>query len=183
MRRPLTALLLVTTVVAAACTDESSDGGTTAPGTEPTTTVIAPDLAMVAGQPIPEARCQANQEAGTIVYLSSFDFAATASIVDVLVAKSKGYYEALCLDVELKPSFSVDNYPQIAANDAQFSSGGSFSEMVDFAGANDAGFVALAVEGRTGIDALITKDGAVPTLADIAGTKIGVKGAEAFTRT
>lgn len=177
MRRPLTALLLVTTVVAAACTDESSDGGTTAPGTEPTTTVIAPDLAMVAGQPIPEARCQANQEAGTIVYLSSFDFAATASIVDVLVAKSKGYYEALCLDVELKPSFSVDNYPQIAANDAQFSSGGSFSEMVDFAGANDAGFVALAVEGRTGIDALITKDGAVPTLADIAGTKIGVKGA------
>ena len=49
--------------------------------------------------------------------------------------------------------------------------------MVDFAGANDAGFVALAVEGRTGIDALITKDGEVPTLADIKGTKIGVKGA------
>ena len=173
MRRPIIATFLAFTLVAAACTDD----GTTTPGTEPTTTLIAPDLEMVAGQPIPEARCQANRDAGTIVYLSSFDFAATASIVDVLVAKSKGYYDALCLDVDVKPSFSVDNYPQIAANDAQFSSGGSFSEMVDFAGANDAGFVALAVEGRTGIDALITKDGEVPTLADIKGTKIGVKGA------
>ena len=61
---------------------------------------------------------------------------------------------------QLKPSFSTDNYPLIAANEAQFSSGGSFSEVVDFAGRNDAGFVALAVEGRTGIDALIVKDGA-----------------------
>ena len=175
MRRPIIATFLAFTLVAAACTDD----GTTTPGTEPTTTLIAPDLEMVAGQPIPEARCQANRDAGTIVYLSSFDFAATASIVDVLVAKSKGYYDGLCLDVDVKPSFSVDNYPQIAANDAAFSpsSGGSFSEMVDFAGANDAGFVALAVEGRTGIDALITKDGEVPTLADIKGTKIGVKGA------
>jgi NitT/TauT family transport system substrate-binding protein len=49
--------------------------------------------------------------------------------------------------------------------------------MADFAGANDAGYVALAVEGRTGIDALITKDGAVPTLDAVKGTKIGVKGA------
>jgi NitT/TauT family transport system substrate-binding protein len=111
------------------------------------------------------------------VYLSSFDFAASASIVDVLVADAKGYYDDLCLDVQLTPSFSVDNYPLIAANDAQFSSGGSFSEMVDFAGTNDAGYVALAVEGRTGIDALITKDGAVPTLDAVKGTKIGVKGA------
>ena len=91
----------------------------------------------------------------------------------MLVAEAKGYYDDLCLDVQLKPSFSVSNYPLIAANEAQFSSGGSFSEMVDFAGANDAGYVALAVEGRTGIDALITKDGEVPTLESIKGKKIG----------
>jgi NitT/TauT family transport system substrate-binding protein len=130
-----------------------------------------------ADEPFPADRCAANEAAGTITYLSSYDFAAAASIVDVLVADSKGYYAELCLDVEIKPSFSTENYPLIAANDAQFSSGGSFSEMVDFAGANDAGYVALAVEGRTGIDALITKDGAVPTLIDVAGAKIGVKGA------
>lgn len=138
---------------------------------------VPPSLDVSADEPFPADRCAANEAAGTITYLSSFDFAAAASIVDVLVADSKGYYAELCLDVEIKPSFSTENYPLIAANDAQFSSGGSFSEMVDFAGANDAGYVALAVEGRTGIDALITKDGEVPTLIDVAGAKIGVKGA------
>ena len=138
---------------------------------------VPPVLDVTAGEAFPAARCEANKAAGPITYLSSYDFAASASIVDVLVAQSKGYYTELCLDVEIKPSFSTENYPLIAANDAQFSSGGSFSEMVDFAGANDAGFVALAVEGRTGIDALITKDGEVPTLARVKGKKIGVKGA------
>lgn len=149
---------------------------------DPTTTSAAPSTTasmsqVVADQPFPADRCAANKAAGPILYLSSFDFAASASIVDVLVAESKGYYEAMCLDVQLKASFSVDNYPLIAANEAQFSSGGSFSEMADFAGANDAGFVALAVEGRTGIDALIVKEGAITSLADIEGGKIGVKGA------
>jgi len=169
-----------------ACSDsgDSGDSTSTTAATGPIDTAdpvpggsIPPELEVEAGEPFPAARCEANRAAGTITYLSGFDFAATASIVDVLVADSKGYYDELCLDVELKASFSVDNYPQIAANQAQFSSGGSFSELVDFAGANDAGFVALAVEGRTGIDALITKDGEVDTLADINGKKLGVKGA------
>lgn len=158
----------------AACGDGNGSTSTTATDAPTTTVQVSP---VEAGKPFPADRCAANKAAGPILYLSSFDFAASASIVDVLVAKSKGYYEQMCLDVQLKASFSVDNYPLIAANDAQFSSGGSFSEMADFAGANDAGFVALAVEGRTGIDALIVKDGAVASLGDVKGSKIGVKGA------
>lgn len=179
MRRRVLAIVLTSLVALSACTDDSgpADSSNTSEASTPTTEVVPPELEVVTGEPFPADRCEANRAAGTIVYLSSFDFAATASIVDVLVADFKGYYEELCLDVELRPSFSVDNYPQIAANDAQFSSGGSFSEMVDFAGANDAGFVALAVEGRTGIDALITKEGEVASLDDIRGQKIGVKGA------
>lgn len=182
IRRRATSLLIVTAGLLTGC---SGDDDPTIASPVSTTDIddsvpgdsVPATLDVVAGEPFSAARCEANRAAGTITYLSSFDFAATASIVDVVVADAKGYYEELCLDVELKPSFSVDNYPLIAANDAQFSSGGSFSEMVDFAGANDAGFVALAVEGRTGIDALITKDGEVPTLADVEGRKIGVKGA------
>lgn len=193
--------------VVAACSDDAAAPTTTAapttegstPSTEPATSTvetsaapttdgplstdtIAADLIpaeweITADAPIPADRCAANAEAGPILYLSSFDFAATASIVEVLVAESKGYFDDLCLDVQLTPSFSVENYPLIAANDAQFSSGGSFSEMADFADTNDAGYVALAVDGRTGIDALITKDGLVPDLADVRGQTIGVKGA------
>jgi NitT/TauT family transport system substrate-binding protein len=183
MRRHLLIVAATVALGAAACSSSSTGSHNTsaAPATSAATTSVAPATTtattdVVAGQPLPSARCEANKAAGTITYLSSFDFAATASIVDVLVANAKGYYKDLCLDVKLKSSFSTDNYPLIAANDAQFSSGGSFSEMVDFAGANDAGYVALAVEGRTGIDALITKDGEVPTLESIKGKKIGVKG-------
>ena len=181
-RRALVAALAATALAIAACSGDdevtigSPDSTTVSDGSQPIE-VLPEDLEVKVGEPFPEERCAANQEAGTITYLSSFDFAATASIVDVLVAESKGYYDDLCLDVELKPSFSVLNYPLIAANDAQFSSGGSFSEMVDFAGANDAGFVALAVEGRTGIDALITKDDDITDLAQLEGETIGVKGA------
>ena len=175
-RRSAVALTIAALSLITACSGDDTTIGSPEPTSDGSTPVdVVPDV--VADAPFPAARCEANKAAGTITYLSSFDFAASASIVDVLVADAKGYYDDLCLDVELKPSFSVENYPLIAANDAQFSSGGSFSEMVDFAGANDAGFVALAVEGRTGIDALITKDGEVPTLASIKGTKIGVKGA------
>ena len=177
-----TAGLLVATIsFLAACSSDDTTIGSPVPstvpnqGTDPSPDDSVPaDLAVTADAPFPAARCEANKAAGTITYLSGYDFAAAASIVDILVAKSKGYYDALCLDVEVKASFSVSNYPLIAANDAQFASGGSFSEMVSFAGANEAGYVALAVEGRTGIDALITKDGEVPTLDSLKGKKIGV---------
>ncbi len=179
-RRSAALLLAVVLVLAACGSDDGTAGTSTTPGTEPGTTTgdTTPTVSEVtAGAAFPDDRCAANKAAGPIIYLSSFDFSASASIVDVLVANDKGYYADLCLDVQLTPSFSVDNYPQIAANDAQFSSGGSFSEMVDFADANDAGYVALAVEGRTGIDALITKKGEVADLAAVKGKKIGVKGA------
>ena len=47
-------------------------------------------------------RCEANKAAGKITYLSSFDFAASPSIVDVVMADKKGYFDKLCLDVDLK---------------------------------------------------------------------------------
>ncbi len=131
---------------------------------------------VVAGEPFPAARCEANRAAGTIRYLSSFDFAAAASIVEVLVAAERGYFDELCLDVEVSASFSTANYPEIAANSAQFSSGGSFSEVVDFAARNEADFVVVAVEGKTGIDGLIVRDDGPTDLEGLRGSTIGVKG-------
>lgn len=182
-------LALAPIALLAACGDddtEASTATTTADTSAATTTADATDATdattptggadVVAGEPFPADRCAANQAAGTITYLSGFDYAATASIVEILVAEERGYFDALCLDVEIKPSFSTANYPEIAANNAQFASGGSFSEVVDFAIANDAQFVALATEGKTGIDALIVKDGGPTDLEGLRGSTIGVKG-------
>jgi len=167
---------------ACASDDDSSRTDSTidesANNTETTDSSDTPDAGseVVAGEDFPADRCAANEAAGTITYLTGFDFAATASIVDIIVAEAEGYYEALCLDVEITPSFSTANYPLIAENDAQFASGGSFSEVVAFADANDADFVVTAVEGPTAIDSLIVKPGVATELGDLAGSTIGVKG-------
>jgi len=167
-------------LLAAACggdDDDAAPAGTGA-GTTPTSAGAAPPLDVVAGEAFPDARCEANRAAGTITYLSGFDFAATASIVEVLVAEERGWFDELCLDVEVRASFSTANYPIVAANEAQFASAGSFSETVDFSLRNDARLVTVAVEGKTGIDALILRgEGASTDPADLAGATIGVKGA------
>lgn len=134
------------------------------------------DSGVVSGAPLADARCAANRDAGTITFLTGFDFAAAASMVDVFVAQANGYYDELCLDVQTTPSFSTANYPLVASGDAQFASGGSFSEVLQFADANQAELVAVVVDGRSPIDVLILKPGTAETLGDLAGTTIGVKG-------
>lgn len=193
MRLPVLAVLAATSLVAtlAACGDDDSStavsataapsGATTPPGTGPATTAreggeggVSP---VVAGEPFPEDRCEANRAAGTITYLSGFDFAATAGILDVVIAEQRGYFDELCLDVELQPSFSTANYPLVAGGEAQIASAGSFSEVVNFAASNEADLAVIDVEGRTAIDSLILKPGTAESLEDLAGTTIGVKGA------
>jgi NitT/TauT family transport system substrate-binding protein len=186
MRQRAISTALVATLLLTACGGDDDTTADTTPGDTAGTVAdtvdsVAPSEGgsipdLVGGEAVPTARCEANRAAGTITYLSSFDFAATASIVEILVADERGYFDELCLDVEIKASFSTANYPLIAADDAQFSSGGSFSEVVNFAAANEADLVAVAIEGRTAIDALIVKPGTATELADLAGTMIGVKG-------
>jgi NitT/TauT family transport system substrate-binding protein len=189
LRTPL-AIALVAGVALAACgSDDSSTDGTGTPedsatddssdtSTAESTAPEAPSdgSEVVAGEAFPDDRCAANEAAGTITYLTGFDFAATASIIDVIVADDNGYYDAMCLDVEIQPSFSTANYPLVAENDAQFASGGSFSEVVAFAAANETDFVVTAVEGPTAIDSLLLKPGVAAELGDLAGSTIGVKG-------
>ena len=95
----------------------------------------------------------------------------------MVIADQAGYFDELCLDVELQPSFSTANYPIVASGDAQFASGGSFSEVVNYAAANEADLVAVDIEGRSAIDGLILKPGTAASLDELAGTTIGVKGA------
>jgi ABC-type nitrate/sulfonate/bicarbonate transport system substrate-binding protein len=159
-RRPVVML-----AAAAALLPALAGGG---PTTEP------PD-SSVAGDWFTDERCAANEDAGTITYLTGFDYAAAASMVDVFVAEERGFYDELCLDVEVISSFSTSNYPLIAGDEAQFASGGSFSEVVQYSAANDADLVAVAVEGRFPIDSLIVKPGTATTLADLEGSTIGVK--------
>lgn len=152
-------------------TDSTGDStDTTGGSTVETTGSDAPAVGEISAE-----RCAENEAAGTITYLSSFDFAATPSIVDVVVAEENGYFDALCLDVELRPSFSTSNYPLIAADEAQFSSAGSYTEILNYS-KDGAEYVALVDYGKVPVEALVTPDGGATTLADLKGKTIGVKG-------
>jgi NitT/TauT family transport system substrate-binding protein len=181
---PVLPLLLTATLVLAGCGDDDDAAGSDPAETTETTGVTdtgdtggtGPVADVVAGEPFPQERCDANRAAGTITFLTGFDYAAAASIVEVIAADAAGHYDALCLDVEIVSSFSTANYPLVASGEAQFASGGSFSEVINFAGANEAPLVAVMVDGRTPIDTLILKPGTARSLEELAGTTIGVKG-------
>lgn len=160
-----------TSVTSTTSATDGSSPGTSEPGAG------TDAMAVVAGEPFPGERCAANQAAGTIDYFTGFDYAATASILEVIVAEDAGYYDELCLDVEITPSFSVANYALVAANEAQFSSAGSFSELATQARANEADLVALSVAGHIAVDVLMVKPDRATSLAELEGETIGVKGA------
>ena len=158
---------------------DTASTGTGAPTDTASTGTGEPTGTGAEGEPLlasvdPE-RCAANQDAGTITYLSSFDFAAAASIVDVVVAEQSGYFDDLCLDVEMLPSFSTANYPLVASNEAQFSSAGNYTEILNNTG-EGAEFVAFIDYGKVPIEALVTPEGGAADLAALEGGTIGVKG-------
>jgi ABC-type nitrate/sulfonate/bicarbonate transport system substrate-binding protein len=174
--RASTSLLILAALTVACGDDEVNLSGTEPPVTAtPAGTVEIAEV--TAGAAFPADRCQANRAAGTINYYTGFDYAAAASIVEVVVADAKGYFDDLCLDVAITPSFSTANYPLVASNQAQFSSSGSFSELVAFAGGNQADLVALSIDGHVAIDLLMVHPDQITGLAEVAGTTIGIKGA------
>ena len=166
----LTAVALAVAVglaLAACGGDNGSTGAATTGGPvgSVTSSGISPD------------RCAANKAAGKITYLSGFDFAASASIVEVVVAKQKGYFDQLCLDVDLKSSFSTTNYPLVASGKAQFASAGNFSEVL-MQSTGGAKFAVVTDDGKQSINVLLVKpDAGVNQLSDLKGKTIGVLGA------
>ncbi|PIE32015.1 MAG: hypothetical protein CSA55_04355 [Ilumatobacter coccineus] len=144
-------------------------------GHDAPTSTLDPVPPVVAGEAIPTERCDANRQAGPITFVTGFDYAAAASIIEVIAAETAGYYDDLCLDVTLVPGFSTSNYPLVASGQAQFASGGSFSETVAFGLANEADLAVVTVAGAKPIETLLLKPEAT-SLDDVAGNTIGVKG-------
>ncbi len=187
----LIALLGASALVVAACSDSGTDttdttGGadTVAAGSEATTaggggsTTTASDGTGGSGGGLTgDAACQANKEAGTITYVSGFDYAASPAILDISVAEAKGYFDELCLDVDVQPSFAPSNAALVIAGKAQFGSGDSFAELVKTNVTGGGDLVAIGHYGKTAVQALLVPaDGKVKELSDLPGTTMGIKG-------
>lgn len=151
--RTLNCALLTAALLAAACGSDSDTAATDAD------------------------RCESNKAAGTITYVSGFEFAASSGIVDVISAKEEGYFDEVCLTVELRPSYAAANAALLASGQAQFGNVGTISDVLNANLNADADMVILAHYGNTAIEGIVVPaDGDINVLADIQGKLVGVKG-------
>jgi NitT/TauT family transport system substrate-binding protein len=171
------ALPVALVLVAASCgSDEESTPATEAPAASeaPAATDAPVDTdATVDGAD----RCQVNKDVGKITFVTGFDFAVASGIAEIIVADANGYFEELCLDVEIQPGFAPSNGAIVIEGQAQFGAAGSFSELVNNNVAGEGDLVALLHWGRTAIEAIVIPDGSEITSFDqLCGGLVGIKG-------
>jgi hypothetical protein len=138
-------LVLSCAALVAACSDTPGDPSTVGvarPSTSTDRTLAERAIGdVVDGQAFPAERCSANRAAGTLrVATDGADTSASAR----LSASTEGF-AALCIDVELIPSTSTANYIDVAAQQVQLAIATSIVELADYAGRNDAQFVAIDI--------------------------------------
>jgi len=168
VRRLFVVGLVVFTLSAVAACDNDDDVASTSS--------VAPTTSDASSVVIDEARCAANREVGTITYLTGFDFAASAGMLDVVVADEMGYFDAVCLDVKVVAGASAENDAALAAGQAQFASIGSVGEVAT-ANAAGAEIVAALQYGHEPIEELLVDAAStVQTLDQFNGATIGIKG-------
>ncbi|AEM40974.1 ABC transporter substrate-binding protein [Ketogulonicigenium vulgare] len=148
----------------------------------PQTSVLAITLAgagllplAATAQDISPDRCAANQAPGEVIFLTSFGYAASHGILDVLAAQKLGLFEALCIDLTMQPGGA--NIQLISANTAQLGGvGGASDTMLGID--NGADIIGIATYGNVGaIELLTMADSGIESLADFAGKTVGYKGA------
>lgn len=187
----LLAAFAALSLVAAACS--SDDDVADAPSTESdaadatvttdNATIVDDESETPDDTPAPDAseiseeRCQANRDAGTVTWVTAFDYAAAAGISELIVADANGYFEELCIDAEIQPGFAPSNGALVIEGQAQMGMAGSFSELVDNNVAGDGDLVALLHWGRTAIEEIVVPDGVeASSFADLCGKTVGIKG-------
>ncbi|WP_432564516.1 ABC transporter substrate-binding protein [Kineococcus sp. SYSU DK003] len=129
------------------------------------------------GAAVSAERCAQNEAAGTITYVTGYQFQASASILDPIAAQALGYFDALCLDVEIQPGTgeTAQNAQLVAAGTAQISSiAGNGDVLVNVA--NGVDVQAVAMFGHVPVATLMTGPD-VTDLKQLQGTTLGQKGA------
>jgi ABC-type nitrate/sulfonate/bicarbonate transport system substrate-binding protein len=162
----------------ASTTQASSTASSTGSGTNATG---APG---VAGVPIDPARCERNRAVGPVRVRIGSDGLGAAGSIEWAVALQRGYFEQLCLDVELVLSPSVPSFALVATGLAEFSSASSFTELVRNSTPEQA-LTAVYIAGRAPAEVLVVETSQTGSTSPapgrldaeaLRGTVIGVSG-------
>jgi len=124
----------------------------------------------VAAPLVSKARCERNQAAGPITYISGYGYSASAGQLDVFLAKELGYFDALCLKVEINAA-GGNGQLLVSSGRAQFTALGSASDVM-LAAANSRNLTAIATYGSTSPFSIFAHE-RVKTLKDLEGGRLG----------
>lgn len=171
------AALVAPLLLLAACGDDDT-GNNAADAATDTTAAAATDSTAAGTDEVDwDARCAANGEAGTIVFLTGFAMAASPSIIGAVVAEENGYFEEMCLDVEIRPGGGQTNMPLVASGQAHLSGNSGFGNIAAVR-ADGSDVINVFTVGNTGLDGvMVMADSDIQEPADLEGATIGYKGA------
>ncbi|MRX43333.1 ABC transporter substrate-binding protein [Agromyces kandeliae] len=128
------------------------------------------DIPAGADAVIDDAACQRNRDAGTITYISGYGYSASAGQLDVFLAEELGYFDDLCLDVEINAS-GANGQQLVASGQAQFTALGSASDVM-LAAANSRNITAVATYGTTSPFSIFANE-RIGDLTDLEGGSLG----------
>lgn len=130
----------------------------------------APEPAASGDSSLSEADCQRNRDAGTITYISGYGYSASAGQLDVFLAKEMGFFDDLCLDVEINAS-GANGQQLVSSGQAQFTALGSASDVM-LAAANSQNLTAIATYGSVSPFSIFANEN-VESLKGLEGKKLG----------
>ena len=142
----------------------------------PTEPAAAPSAdAADEGSAISEERCESNKAAGTINFLTGYFYQASASILNTVAAEELGYFDALCLDVEIQPGTgdTGENAQLLASGQVTFTGVGE--QNLIQAQDNGIDILGISTLSNVGLEILMTNSD-VDDLTELDGTILGQKG-------
>ena len=124
---------------------------------------------------ISSKRCDENKAAGTITYLSGYQFQSSASILEYVAASKLGYFKDLCLDVQLKPGSgdTAQNTKLLASGQATVAA--VAEQDIIQARANGIDITGISSYSNAGLDILMTNSD-ITKLSQLDGKVVGHKG-------
>ncbi len=114
--------------------------------------------------------CARNQAAGTITYISGYGYSASAGQLDVFLADELGYFDDLCLDVEINAS-GANGQQLVSSGQAQFTALGSAADVM-LAAANSRNLTAVATYGTEPPFSIFANE-KITSLTDLEGASLG----------
>lgn len=127
------------------------------------------------GSAISAERCAENEAAGTVTYLTGYQYQASASILEVIAAEELGYFDDLCIDLDIQPGTgdTGQNTQLLASEQVQFTA----VSQQNLLQAQDSGIDILGISSYSNVGLEILMTGTdVTDLTQLDGTILGQKG-------